>query len=481
VKLKPIIWMVCAVFLILVRWNDANGGDIVEPTKVRALAQPLIEGGWANGLVIGLITDRGTQVIGLGRLSDKEPHSPAVNTIFEIGSVTKVFTGLILAQMTMDSDSDLGNTDAVQKALGNSLSIPKGLEHEITFMHLATHTSGLPRSPDNLDPKDPGNPFADYSVEHLRRFLSHHKLVWEPGTRFEYSNLGMGLLGHALSVQSGTSYESLLRSRICKPLGMSDTCVTLDKDHQSHRVQGHDADGQPVRDWDWDVLAGAGAVRSTAYDMLKFLAANLAPEKTPFGSAIALSQIIHFKSLDDEDAVGLGWRIRQHFAADDNPAVPLAQRFRNDGRVIWHGGETGGYSAFVGFWPEKRVAAVVLSNRVCIHLSSLGFSVVDLLGTGKAGAISLPTVVKVPSAALDQLIGTYRMLPSAAVQVTRRGDQLLMQITGQDACKCYPTSELSFFLRVVEAKVSFEKNKSGNITQLIIHQNGRDTPAIRVN
>jgi serine-type D-Ala-D-Ala carboxypeptidase/endopeptidase len=480
-KSKPMTRVMCTVVLLVTWQTTAESGDIVEPARFRALAQPLIDGGWASGLAVGLVSDRGTQVVGFGRVSEVNSHPPSGDTIFEIGSVSKVFTSLLLAQMTFDDSGDLTLTDPVQKVLGESLSLPKGAEREITLLHLATHTSGLPRSPDNLDPKDPNNPFVDYSVDQLRRFLAHHKLVCEPGTRFEYSNLGVGLLGYVLAVKSGKSYESLIRDRICKPLGMADTGITLDKTHQARRTQGHDADGNPVRDWDWDVLAGAGAIHSTVADMLKFLAANLTPKKTSFGSAIAASHLISFKSLDDEDGVGLGWRIRQRVALDDDSALGVARRMHSDGRVIWHGGDTGGYSTFVGFWPEKRVGVVVLANTKCLKVQLFGFCLLELLRAGTVEPLDLPAVVRVKTAALDRLVGTYRILPSTSVHVTRSDDQLFLQIAGQEACKCYPTSERSFFLRVVDAKVTFEINESGKVSDLVIHQNGEEHSAIRTN
>jgi len=480
VKSKAVRRITCALLVLGAGPTAALAGDVVDPGKVRALVQPLVERDWAYGLSIGLISDRGTQVLGFGRVSESDSRPPAADTIFEIGSVSKVFTGLILAQMTWDETDSLQVSDPVQKLLGDSTTVPKGAEREITLLHLATHTSGLPRSPDNFDPKDPANPFADYSVAQLGRFLARYKLFREPGTSFEYSNLGIGLLGHALTVKSRLSYEDLLQSRICKPLGMADTCVTLDKPHQSRRAQGHDAQGAAVPDWSWDVLAGAGAIRSTVADLLKFLAANLAPEKTPFGSAITISQAIQFKSLDDEDAVGLAWRIRQAVAFNDDPSVGFAHRIRNDGRIIWHAGETGGYSAFIGFCPEKRVGVVVLANSASIKVQGLGFLLVDLLRTGKAEPLALPAVVKVSVDSLERLVGTYCMLPATTVLVTRAGDQLFMQLAGQEAYKCYPKSERSFFLRVVEAAVTFDAKDDGTISQLVIHQNGQDMAATKV-
>jgi len=167
-------------------------------------------------------------------------------------------------------------------------------------------------------------------------------------------------------------------------------------------------------------------------------------------------------------------------ALNDDPSVDLARRFRSDGKVIWHGGDTGGYSAFVGFSPEKRVGVVVLANSVSIKVQSLGFLVLDLLRNGKAQPLELPTVVKVGTDSLKRLVGTYQLLPSTTVCITRSGDQLFMQIAGQEKYKCYPMSATSFFLRVVEATVTFDIDNKGTVSQLVIHQNGHDVAATRM-
>ena len=219
-------------------------------------------------MAVGLVSPKGTQIIGYGRISDKDATRPGPDTVFEIGSISKVFTGLLLARLVEQKVVSLN--EPVQKLLGDSMQVPKYGEREITLVDLATHTSGLPRMPNNFTPKDPKNPYADYTVEQMNEFLGRHKLVREPGQQSAYSNLGMGLLGHALALKAGKSYEALLRDEICKPLDMNDTVITLDASRQARFAQGHDADGNVESHWDIPTLAGAGAIRSTAADMLKF-------------------------------------------------------------------------------------------------------------------------------------------------------------------------------------------------------------------
>jgi len=156
----------------------------------------------------------------------------------------------------------------------------------ITLLDLSTHSSGLPRIPRNLNPKDPANPYADYRVDDLYQFLSSYELPRDAGSEVEYSNLGGGLLGHILAHRAGTDYETLVRVRITDPLGMPDTGITLSSSRKRRMATGHNAMLAPVSNWDFATLAGAGALRSSANDMLTFLEAFLGYRETPLAPAM---------------------------------------------------------------------------------------------------------------------------------------------------------------------------------------------------
>jgi CubicO group peptidase (beta-lactamase class C family) len=256
-------------------------------SKVDALVQPLLQSGIPVGFVVGIVEGGKSCIFGYGKLSRDADKTPEGNSVFEIGSVTKVFTGLLLADMVERKLVAL--EDPVQKFVPENVRVPQCDGRAITLLDLATHTSGLPRLPGNFAlsaAKDPANPYADYSVDQLYEFLSQHSLSRKPGTQFEYSNLGVGLLGHALARGADTSYEKLLLERICAPLGMQDTRITLSEDQRSRLVQGHGPRGRPVANWDIPTLAGAGALRSTVNDMLIFLKANLGLQNCPLSAAI---------------------------------------------------------------------------------------------------------------------------------------------------------------------------------------------------
>src|SRR5262249_16826226 len=135
-------------------------------------------------------------------------------------------------------------------------------------------------------PKDPTNPHAGYSVDDLYEFLSGYELRRDPGSEFEYSNLGAGLLGHLLAYRAGTDYESLIRSRITEPFGMPDTSITLSSSMKQRVATGHNSILAPVANWDSLTLAGAGALRSSANDMLTFLEGFLGYKESPLAPAM---------------------------------------------------------------------------------------------------------------------------------------------------------------------------------------------------
>ena len=231
----------------------------------------------------------------------------AVNehTIYEIGSISKVFTGILLAHQSEAGKVDIN--DPARKYLPSTVQVPKRGGKEITLGNLADHTSGLPRMPDNFNPKDFSNPYADYTVEQMYAFLSSYQLPRDVGVEYEYSNLAQGLLGHILALNADTSYEDLMISTIAGPLGMNETKIVFDENMKKNLAIGHSG-GREVSNWDIPTLAGAGGIRSSVHDMLKFLAANIGLTQTPLRSAMDKShETRHFKA--GEARVGLAWHI----------------------------------------------------------------------------------------------------------------------------------------------------------------------------
>jgi D-alanyl-D-alanine-carboxypeptidase/D-alanyl-D-alanine-endopeptidase len=315
------------------------------------------------GIVVGVIDSTGRRVVSFGSVAKNDRRPLNGDTVFEIGSITKEFTSLLLTDMVRRGEVAL--TDPVAKFLPPGVTMPARAGRQITLADLSTHSSGLPRMPSNFNPKDSANPYLDYSVQDLYAFISGHQLTRDIGSRYEYSNVGVGLLGHVLSLRAGMSYEALVRARILEPLGMRDTAIALTPSMTSRLAVGH-AESQrtsqnpygltAVANWDIPTLAGGGALRSTVNEMLTFLAANLGYINTPLAGAMA-DQIATRRPSDNPGfEVGYGWRIQNRFGST----------------IVWHGGATGGYRSYIGFDPQARVGVIVLSNVLMPLVDDIG-------------------------------------------------------------------------------------------------------------
>jgi CubicO group peptidase (beta-lactamase class C family) len=321
-------------------------------TQIDAIVTPAIQMRYCKGMVVGVIDTSGRQVHGYG-LTDDGGHVPDGRTLFEIGSISKTFTTTLLAQMV--TAGTLRLDQPVSDLLPPGTRVPEKDGIAITLAHLATHTAGLPKLPVNLDVdvSTIDNPYASYTTAMLLEGLARTTLEHKPGEQYEYSNFGVGLLGQALALKAGMRYEQLLVEKIARPLGMNDTRITLNANQKSRLAPGHIGEAR-VSNWEFtDALAGAGAIRSTADDMLIYLAANLGLIDTPLAPAIKLTHEPRAKVNDTMD-VGLGWHIGKRTGAR------------------WHNGETLGYHSFVGFVSEKKIGVVVLSNSDSGTVDTLG-------------------------------------------------------------------------------------------------------------
>ncbi len=337
--------------------GGASAGALPPDSTLLALIQGRVEEGGSKGIVLGVREADGTyRIVAFG---DPGPGALPLDSrsVFEIGSITKIFTGILLAEMA--ARGEVAPEDPVQPYLPDGVEMPNGEGGPIRLVDLATHYSGLPRLPDNLVPSDPGNPYADYTFDQLYDFLGRHTLRRPVGAEQEYSNLGTGLLGHVLARARGTTWEALVRERILGPLGMEMSGVTLTTQMEEHLARGHSSVGGVVRNWDLPVFAGAGALRSNMEDMLVFLEANLGPAMSPLEEAMRESHRPR-RAGGEGMEVGMNWFIRN----------------TEHHRIIWHNGGTGGYRAFLGFDPDRQVGVVVLTNSAR-SADDIGFHLLD--------------------------------------------------------------------------------------------------------
>ena len=325
--------------------HGAGFATAQDTESIRAMLKQLVG---VNEKVVGMVAvtvdERGTHMATFGS-SGVPGLTLGSDTVFEIASITKVLTSLLLADMVQRGE--VAFDDPVAKYLPASLKLHQR-SRAITLLDLASYTSGLPIMPDNMPPKwwTLPNPTSNYTEGKLYEFLSSYMPEYEPGTRYEYANLGFGLLGVALARRSGKSYEELLIERVCKPLGLSHMRITLSDEMRRHLVQPHDKELKPTPLWDMQALAGGGAFRSNARDLTVFLKACMGLKQTPLRKAMARLVETRTPTRLAGTEAALGWFITT----------------AKDEEFVWKTGGSGGCNSFIGFSTRNRRGAIALSN-----------------------------------------------------------------------------------------------------------------------
>jgi CubicO group peptidase (beta-lactamase class C family) len=350
------------------------------------LVEPLTKDKPAVGLVVGVWADRKPYVFGYGKVTTPDGElTPDGDTLFEIGSITKAFTGVLLAEAVQRKEVKLD--DPANQHLPRGFAIQPKTDKPVTLLHLATHRSGLAAQPPfiGLTARNKANPYADFTRPKLVRLMEQLKPQREPDEKYEYSNLGVGLLGHALVKVAKPGwleietddFDSLVRERITTRLGMKDTATALSGAQKARLARGHNKDLKPTAPWDFATLEACGGLRSSANDMLNFAKANLGEGNYltrqilgSFGggkSSLERSfQASHEKraSTDSENInVGLCWH-----------RVTL----KSGEPVVWHNGGTGGFSSMLAFTPgTKRAVVVLCAADLGLQVDKLAFQVLE--------------------------------------------------------------------------------------------------------
>lgn len=441
----------------------AQAQTFPDDATLRHMLQTSIEDGRATGLVLGVIeADGSRRIVAYGEPGEgAAPLGP--DSIFEIGSVTKVFTTTLLADMLLRGE--VSAEAPAQDYAPTGMRLPAYDGKAITLVHLAEQNSGLPRLPDNLDLSkvDMANPYAAYTPDMLLAFLSGYALPRRPGETFEYSNLGMGLLGEILAQRAGTDFETAVRSRILTPLGMEATAITLSPEMRSMLARGHGPDGRPAANWDLPALAGAGGLRSSMRDMLTFLAANIGEPENDLQRAMRLAQTPRFP-ISSSARIGLGWITL---------STPAAS-------ILYHDGATGGYGAIMAIDPARRMGLVLLGNRtgvpedIAMHLMDPAIPLRSQPSQTQPEAYASP----------DQLAsyaGVYALdgTPAFKLAVTLENGRLHVQATGQNKFPLFAKTPSRFFLKAVDAELTFAAAADNAPAYLILHQAGVDQRAVR--
>jgi serine-type D-Ala-D-Ala carboxypeptidase/endopeptidase len=424
--------------------------------ELTSLIQTRVDDGRAIGIALGVLEADGSSRVVTAGDAGRNARALSELSVFEIGSITKAFTGILLADMVRRGEVTL--SDAVSAHLPDAVVVPSRGGREITLLDLATHHSGLPREPGNMSPADPSNPFADYTVEQLYAFLSEHELARDIGEAYEYSNLGFGLLGHALARTVGMSYEELVRERILEPLGMDMSGIGLDSAMQAWMADGHHQIGTVVPLFDLPTLAGAGALRSNVRDMLRFLAANVGEPETELERGMRDAYTVR-EQLTGQVSIGLGWRIQSV----------------GNSKIVRHSGGTTGFRTFIGFDPDREVGVVLLTNSAH-ETDDIGLHLIN----NELPLWVEQTEIEVATEILDDYVGEYQFTPERSITVTLEGDALFVHATGRRRLQLFAESETEFFVRRANLQITFERDDDGEVTGLVLHAGGQDMPGRKV-
>ena len=301
------------------------------------------QAGHAGGVAVAIVSESGVAFYQAGKFSATDPRPITPDTQFEIGSVTKVFTALLLAES--ERLGKVHRDDPAAKFLlpADDPAVPALAQ--VTLLTLATHTGGLPRLPPNFAPANPLNPYTDYTLENLRAALRQSAKSVQAPAAYSYSNYGFSVLGQALAAAWGKSYAEILRERVLGPLGLEKTSLGLPGiPVPADFAPGHRREIM-VPAWTQDATAPAGGLRSSTREMAKFLQACLNLRDTPLAASLAETAKPLRQLGAHHLSIGLAW----YLTADQTP-------------IVWHNGETGGYYSFIGYQPAKKRGIVVLTN-----------------------------------------------------------------------------------------------------------------------
>jgi len=408
--------------------------------KIEKIMKECVDNGHTQGMVIAVIKEEGTKFYKYGKMAVDEITPIDENTVFETGSITKIFTSLLLEEMVCRGEVNLD--DPIEKYLSTYVETPNYYGKKITLEHLSTHTAGFPYMPENFLMKDMYDPFCEYSVEYLYNFLADYKLPFEPGTNYIYSNVCIGLLGYILSLKTEKDYEELVYERLLQPLGMENTKVKMNEEMQSKFAKAH-IRNKIVPYWKNAVFDGAGALHSTARDLARFIEANLGFYKTDLYPILNSAYQSRFKQDAPYLDVGHEWNISYLYKPE----------------IIYHGGATGGHQIFIGFCPETKTGVVVCSNSAA-YIYDIGKNILNekwYLKKYRKQIITIPMM-------LYKFEGEYRNIDDGSTCKIIMKDQgylsfLLLKWGYYPGSPLFTFTEKDFFMKARPIEIHFDLNE----------------------
>lgn len=344
-----VLVVIAAIVFVLYLFIKFKANNVADKKDLEASidkkTHQYMQEGNSIGLVIGVVKNGKTLIKGYGTVNSKSQITPDSLSIFELASTSKLFTTSTL-QLLVD-EGQLKLDDKIQAILKDKVKIASSGQNT-TLLHLATHLSGFPSLPNSFiaKMKDEANPYKDLVTQDIYDYLRNCEGKQAEG-KFEYSNFGMGLLGHLLEIKSGTQYEQLVTQKLLEPLHMNHTFVTVDSINKTNIVQGYDDEGNVAPIWTDNVLTGAGSFLSNATDMVKFIKANLKEDATSISKSLIQT---HSRQLNGE--TGLGWILPSN-----------ADKLIGNKDIVWHNGMAGGYASFLAIDKTNGYGVIILSNK----------------------------------------------------------------------------------------------------------------------
>ncbi|MCS6816502.1 MAG: serine hydrolase [Blastocatellia bacterium] len=440
------------VALILLTNARGVAQDIV--SKIEAYMNAHVRANRFSGAI--LVAREGKVIVSKGygwaNLEHEVPNTP--QTKFRLGSITKQFTAMAI--LMLEERGRLSVHDPVCRYVPNC---PEAWR-EITIHHLLTHTSGIPNFtnfPEYVKTQCLGEPAPPAST--LDRFRDK-PLDFRPGERASYSNSGYIVLGYIIEKVAGEPYEAFLRKNIFEPLGMVNTGVDSNSRIMRHRAAGYT--------WQDDALANAPYIDMTIPHAAGGLYSTV-EDLYLWDQALHTERLVSKASLEKmftpfKNNYAYGWVVTTHL----------------NRKMIGHGGRINGFSTFIARYPDERVVVVVLSN---LESAPSGRIARDLAAIVFGEPYELPrerVAIALDPRIYDAYVGRYELAPNLVLTVTREDDRLMLQVGGQPPIRMFPESETKFFLRIVDAQITFVKDEKGEVTHLILHQGGQDQVARRV-
>ncbi len=433
------------------------------PAFLEASIKPFTDQGSLKGVVVGVILG-GKKIEGAWGVSGVKGLAMDKDTLFEIASVTKTFNGLLLAQLLREGKMKL--EDPLQRTMPEGVKVPDWEGKPVTLLHLATHTSGLPvpGPQDQFLPKwhspkglgllflhllhwDFSNPLLGIGEKDVYAFLKRTKLKREPGTQWEYCNLGMGLLGLAMARADGAAgYEDLLRRRVAAPLEMDSTWVVLPPALKSRLAQGYNEAGKPSKRLALGPLAAAGGLKSSLSDLMKYAALHLKSSPSPLRPAALDTHQVQF-TLTQKDFVR-----------------PLTLTWHMDAKtsMLHHSGTGLGSHAWIGILEKQDAALVILSNSAAQVVEEIGPELLKRIAGWPAEVPTPLVAVTLPAEKLERLAGLY-MLDKQPVAISRNGDHLDVVFGKKKPTALWPKGELSYFCKEWDCRMEFKLDQGGEV------------------